>query len=143
MKAINNKEIKHFLLRYSVWAILLLGALTMILPFVWMISTSLKHANLVYTIPPPTWIPNPVDWENYRAVWEVSNLATGIFKQCNCFSISRLFCNYNILDGSLCFLQVVHPIQTGDFYHIAYYYDDSCGSVARTSIHPVFQDEVD
>ncbi len=51
----------------------------MILPFVWMISTSLKHANLVYTIPPPTWIPpNPVDWENYRAVWEVSNLATGI-----------------------------------------------------------------
>nr|WP_319473829.1 carbohydrate ABC transporter permease [uncultured Sphaerochaeta sp.] len=68
---------KQFLLRYSVWVILLLGALTMILPFVWMVSTSLKHANLVYTIP-PTWIPNPVDWENYRAVWEVSNLATGI-----------------------------------------------------------------
>jgi multiple sugar transport system permease protein len=77
MKAINSKVLKQFLLRYSVWAILLLGALTMILPFVWMISTSLKHANLVYTIP-PTWIPNPVDWENYRAVWKVSNLATGI-----------------------------------------------------------------
>ena len=77
MKAINNKVMKHFLFRYSVWVILLLGALTMILPFVWMFSTSLKHANLVYTIP-PTWIPNPVDWENYRAVWEVSNLATGI-----------------------------------------------------------------
>ncbi len=73
----NSKTLQHLFLKYLAWAMLLLGALTMVLPFVWMISTSLKHANLVYTIP-PTWIPNPVDWENYRAVWEVSNLATGL-----------------------------------------------------------------
>lgn len=73
----NSKTIQHLFLRYLAWAMLLLGALTMILPFVWMISTSLKHANLVYTIP-PTWIPDPVDWENYRDVWKVSNLTTGL-----------------------------------------------------------------
>ncbi|WP_319756854.1 carbohydrate ABC transporter permease [uncultured Sphaerochaeta sp.] len=77
MMVSNSKTLQHLFLKYLAWAMLLLGALTMVLPFVWMISTSLKHANLVYTIP-PTWIPNPVDWENYRAVWEVSNLATGL-----------------------------------------------------------------
>ena len=49
----------------------------MLLPFLWMISTSLKEANLVYTIP-PQWIPDPVDWQNYRDVWQASNLLTGI-----------------------------------------------------------------
>ena len=50
--------------RIAAFVILLLGACTMILPFVWMLVTSLKEANLVYTIP-PQWIPDPVDWKNY------------------------------------------------------------------------------
>ena len=52
-------------------------SLTMLLPFAWMISTSFKHANLVYTIP-PQWIPNPVDWDNYSELWSASNVVTGL-----------------------------------------------------------------
>ena len=64
-------------LRAVAFLALLAGACTMILPFVWMLSTSLKESNLVYTIP-PQWIPNPVDWQNYRDVWSAANLLTGI-----------------------------------------------------------------
>jgi multiple sugar transport system permease protein len=42
--------------------ILILVALTMIIPFVWMVSTSLKDFSQVFNIP-PNWI--PVVWENY------------------------------------------------------------------------------
>jgi multiple sugar transport system permease protein len=43
---------------------LILVALTMIVPFVWMISTSLKDFGQVFNVP-PNWIPDPVVWENY------------------------------------------------------------------------------
>lgn len=43
---------------------LTLGAVAMMVPFVWMASTSLKEKSqlLVY---PPVWIPDPICWENY------------------------------------------------------------------------------
>ena len=63
--------------RVAAFLILLAGACTMILPFAWMLVTSLKEANLVYTIP-PQWIPKPVDWKNYVDVWKAANLLTGI-----------------------------------------------------------------
>ncbi|MDQ3654496.1 MAG: carbohydrate ABC transporter permease [Chloroflexota bacterium] len=44
--------------------VLVLGAITMILPFLWMVGTSLKDFSQVFIIP-PTWIPDPVVWENY------------------------------------------------------------------------------
>lgn len=72
---------KNIPARTAVFAILLLGACTMVLPFIWMISTSLKEPNLVYTIP-PRWIPDPVNWSNYIKVWASSNLLTGIKNSC-------------------------------------------------------------
>jgi multiple sugar transport system permease protein len=45
-------------------AILIIVALTMIVPFIWMISTSLKDFGQVFNIP-PNWIPDPVVWQNY------------------------------------------------------------------------------
>jgi len=39
-------------------------ALIMLLPFFWMVSTSLKPNEQVYLIP-PKWIPNPIVWSNY------------------------------------------------------------------------------
>jgi multiple sugar transport system permease protein len=44
--------------------VLLLGAATMILPFLWMVGTSLKDFGQVFIVP-PTWVPDPVVWENY------------------------------------------------------------------------------
>ncbi len=63
--------------RVVIFIVLLAGALTMVIPFVWMLSTSLKEAKLVYQIP-PQWIPKPVDWRNYVEIWTNSNLLSGI-----------------------------------------------------------------
>lgn len=59
------------------FGLMLLGALTMVLPFLWMLSTSLKESRLVFEFP-PKWIPDPVDWANYLEVWDVAPLATGL-----------------------------------------------------------------
>jgi multiple sugar transport system permease protein len=77
--------------RVIVFIILLIGAATMVLPFLWMISTSLKEANLVYTIP-PQWIPNPVNWQNYVKIWTSSNLLTGIKNSCIISASVLVFC---------------------------------------------------
>jgi multiple sugar transport system permease protein len=45
-------------------SVLVLGALTMLLPFVWMLSTSLKPPEQLFTVP-PTWLPNPPRWDTY------------------------------------------------------------------------------
>ncbi|MCD6101170.1 MAG: carbohydrate ABC transporter permease [Thermotogae bacterium] len=47
-------------------------AISMILPFLWMVSTSLKDNNQIFMIP-PQWIPKPVHWENYKKVFELLN----------------------------------------------------------------------
>lgn len=47
--------------------LLLFGSLVILLPFAWMITTSLKAQGDVYLYP-PKWIPSPLQWSNYRAV---------------------------------------------------------------------------
>jgi len=47
-----------------IYAALIFGAFFMVMPFVYMLSTSLKPANQVFLFP-PRWIPNPVVWANY------------------------------------------------------------------------------
>jgi multiple sugar transport system permease protein len=48
--------------------------LTMLVPFLWMISTSLKPDAQVF-IYPPTWIPAPPKPENYAKAWEAANFS--------------------------------------------------------------------
>jgi multiple sugar transport system permease protein len=43
---------------------LVVGAAVMLLPFVWMVSTSLKPADQLFTVP-PTWVPRTLVWDNY------------------------------------------------------------------------------
>lgn len=45
-----------------------LGALTMVLPFLWMLSTALKESSNVFSFP-PQWIPDPIRWENFQDAW--------------------------------------------------------------------------
>ena len=49
--------------RLLVWASLCGGALLMVIPFIWMVSTSLKVESQIWLIP-PKWIPEPIRWEN-------------------------------------------------------------------------------
>ncbi len=45
-------------------AALIIGGVVMLLPFAWMLSTSLKYPPDVFTYP-PVWIPERIAWENY------------------------------------------------------------------------------
>jgi len=54
-----------------VFLVLCLIAVLLMIPFYWMLSTSLKVESQVYRFP-PVWVPNPVAWENYRyALFEI------------------------------------------------------------------------
>jgi multiple sugar transport system permease protein len=65
----NRKALKKVL----IYAFLTLGGVTMILPFLWMISTSLKSFNsvFIFNISAVQWIPHPIYWKNYIDVWKV------------------------------------------------------------------------
>lgn len=55
-----RKRLRHLALHL----VLIAGSLLMLLPFFWMISTSLKEAREVFTFP-PRWIPSEFAWSNY------------------------------------------------------------------------------
>ncbi|MDN5343270.1 carbohydrate ABC transporter permease [Oceanotoga sp. DSM 15011] len=54
--SITEQIIVHF--------ILILGVLSMILPFLWMVSTSFKNSDEIFVFP-PRWIPNNPTFQNY------------------------------------------------------------------------------
>jgi multiple sugar transport system permease protein len=56
--------------------LLVLGSITMMLPVVWMISTSFKTRTDVFSVP-PVWIPSPLHIENYGTAWTVSGMYAG------------------------------------------------------------------
>lgn len=58
-----------------VCAIALALALFTLIPFVWMISSSLKLDQEVFQYP-IRWIPETFHWENYRVIWERVSLLT-------------------------------------------------------------------
>ena len=53
-----------------IYLVLIFGAFFMLMPFVYMLSTSLKPANQVFLFP-PRWIPNPIVWANYPAAFDM------------------------------------------------------------------------
>ena len=50
-------------------AILSAGAVVMLLPFFWMVSTSLKERSAIFAEFPPRWIPETFVWSNYSDAW--------------------------------------------------------------------------
>ncbi len=65
--AIRSRRVGHALLH----GVLILGALTCLVPFLWMVSTSFKTAATVVSIP-PQFIPHPVVGDNYVRVFTVA-----------------------------------------------------------------------
>src|SRR5262245_23937148 len=53
-----------------VYALLLAGSVLFILPFLWMISTSLKQSKDVFTYP-PSFFPTSFEWRNYITGWTI------------------------------------------------------------------------
>ena len=54
--------------------VLIFGAVVMVLPFAWMISTSLKSQTEVFSYP-PQWIPSAPIWDNYVRAWQAAPFA--------------------------------------------------------------------
>lgn len=59
--ALRNGEVRW---RIFTWAMLIGGAIVMALPFLWLLSSSLKPEQEIFLFP-PKWIPNPVRFQNY------------------------------------------------------------------------------
>jgi multiple sugar transport system permease protein len=47
-----------------VWSVLIIIAVVMIMPFLWLVSSSLKLEQRVFEFP-PSWFPDPIRWLNY------------------------------------------------------------------------------
>lgn len=54
----------------ALYLLLAVIGVTMVLPLVWMISTSLKEPQAVFTLT-PQWIPKPFHWSSYVEIWRV------------------------------------------------------------------------
>lgn len=63
---------RSFVKRILIYVLLFGSAVSFALPFIWMVSTSLKPADQLF-VHPPVWIPNPINWENYvKAVTDIA-----------------------------------------------------------------------
>jgi len=87
---INKEEIY---LRVFLYIVLSIGAIGMSLPFIWMVSSALKTKTKVF-IMPPQWIPNPVQWSNFKEVWDM-------------IPLHYYFINSSIVTGCVVFGQLI------------------------------------
>jgi multiple sugar transport system permease protein len=55
---------RRFVYKTAIYAALVLFGLIFLLPFAWMVSTSVKPNDQVFVYP-PQWLPNPILWDNY------------------------------------------------------------------------------
>ncbi len=55
-------------IRIPIYLLLIAGAVFMVFPFIWMLSTSLKTVGAISQMPPQL-IPNPLNWDNYATIW--------------------------------------------------------------------------
>jgi len=66
-----NKRIQSGIKNTVVYVLMIAVALVMILPFLWMVSTSFKEMGQVLIFP-PEWIPKPFVIHNYSEAWELA-----------------------------------------------------------------------
>jgi multiple sugar transport system permease protein len=61
-----------------IYFFLLIGAAIILIPFLWMVSTSLKTESQLFRYP-PEWIPDPIQFNNYIDAWrQLSSIAPGL-----------------------------------------------------------------
>jgi multiple sugar transport system permease protein len=77
--------------------VLIIIAATMIVPFLWLISTSLKDISQIFNLP-PNWIPNPFFWSNYPDSWNALPFARAYW---NSFYIAAIVVTSQLLTCSM------------------------------------------
>ncbi|QOR70992.1 carbohydrate ABC transporter permease [Ruania alkalisoli] len=83
--------------RIALYVAMIIAAAAIMLPFFWMVTSSLKTNNQVFSVP-IQWLPDPVVWRNYLDIWAKADMLTWVK-------------NTLILSVSVTFLQVL----TGSF----------------------------
>lgn len=63
--------------RFLIYLALIVAAAALLLPFFWMVMSSLKSPNEVFTVP-IVWVPETFVWSNYADIWTKSNMLTWI-----------------------------------------------------------------
>jgi multiple sugar transport system permease protein len=72
-----KKKLKNEIIRKTIaYVFLISSSLIMAIPFLWMLSTSLKDSGSVFEMP-PKWIPETFMWENFIVVLTEANLLGG------------------------------------------------------------------
>lgn len=61
-------RVGHYVGRLVLYGVVLAGAITYAMPFVWMLSTAVKPGYQVYLVP-PVWIPDTYQWSNFWVPW--------------------------------------------------------------------------
>jgi multiple sugar transport system permease protein len=69
---------RRFLSRTTSYVLLTIGALTCLVPFIWMLSTSLKTSTEVFSII-PSFLPEIIQWENYPELFDTIPIARMLF----------------------------------------------------------------
>lgn len=69
-RRLGRRRLVSLAARLAFHAVLIAGCVVVLLPFAWMISTSLKDEGSVLVFP-PQWIPRPAVWGNYPQSWSV------------------------------------------------------------------------
>lgn len=73
-KLIREQKRKRLFEKIALYFLISLGALTMLAPFLWMISTSLKMPGDVFSYQKPwwyDWVPTSFVWRNYIQAWNI------------------------------------------------------------------------
>lgn len=85
------------LVNILIFILLCIGAVVMIAPLLWMLSTSVKSKGDVFALP-PVWIPEVFNWNKYVEIWEKGPLLSG-FK--NSLIVSFTVCVVGAFTSSL------------------------------------------
>ncbi|WP_349899183.1 carbohydrate ABC transporter permease [Parafrigoribacterium soli] len=59
------------------YVVLIVGAVALLVPFFWMVMSSLKSPNEVFSVP-VVWIPDTFVWSNYVDIWAKADIVTWI-----------------------------------------------------------------
>ncbi|HEY7034745.1 MAG TPA: carbohydrate ABC transporter permease [Thermomicrobiales bacterium] len=68
-KRVGSPAVRRVIRAFALYGILVVGAIVMLVPLVWLLSSSLKDQGKIFLYP-PQWIPQPFRWENYRSVFD-------------------------------------------------------------------------
>ncbi len=69
-RSLGGLRTRRLIQQIVVYALLLAGSVLFILPFMWMIATSLKQSQDVFSYP-PSFLPTSFEWRNYIAGWTI------------------------------------------------------------------------